>query len=128
MLTASGLKLFFRGGLASRCFGLGRLQLPQHGLQLKRLNDVARLDVVEILQSDTTFEISQHFAHVILEALERADLSFPHDPAVAHQSHTRATRDLSIHNHRTGNRAARDIENLAYFDPSQLLLAIGGCE
>src|SRR5262249_20589092 len=99
-----------------------------HGLQLKRLDDVARLDVVKILQSDPTLEISQHLAHVILEALERADLSFPHDPAVTHQSHPRAAGDFSIHHHRTSDGAARDIENFANFDSPELLLTVGGRE
>ena len=74
-----------------------------HGLQggslfdgLEGFDDVADLDVVEVLQAHAAFVALDHFAGVVLEALEGADLAGVDHHAVAEQAHAGVTGDLAV--------------------------------
>src|SRR4029079_2620356 len=77
---------------------------------LERLDHVAGLEVLIVLEADTALEAVAHLAHVVLEAPQRGDLALPDDRAVAQEAHlgttgddaTRdvATRDLADARHR----------------------------
>src|SRR5579875_2660068 len=95
----SGLKLLLDRRLAARRRRRSA-ELAQHRFHLEGLDHVAWFDVVEVLQPDTAFVPGRHFAHVILEAAQRSDLTLPRDPAIAHQTRTSVARDLAIEHHR----------------------------
>src|SRR5437879_4668796 len=61
--------------LNSRFPALNRLQRPRHFLDFVDLELVADLDVVVAFHRHAAFESGLHFAHVVLEALQRIDLS-----------------------------------------------------
>ncbi len=66
------------------------------------LEDVADLDVVEVLDADTALEAFAHFLHVVLEAAQRADDSVVDLDAIANDTHaTSAVDDSAPH---TSNR------------------------
>src|SRR4051812_47341508 len=50
------------------------------------LDDVAHLDVIEVLDADAALEAFAHFLHVILEALERRDRAVEHLNAVTYHA------------------------------------------
>ena len=59
-----------------------------------------------------------HFAHVVLEALERIELAVVDDHVVAQQAHLRAALDHAFEHHTAGDRAdLGDLEDLAHFAP-----------
>ena len=51
------------------------------------LDDVADLDVVEILDTDAALEAFANLAHVVLEPLERRERAVEHLDAVANDAH-----------------------------------------
>src|SRR5207302_1216562 len=78
--------------------GSGRLCL--HG---ERLDDVAFLNIVELLQAHAALESFQHFPDVLLEAAQRADGAFmDHDP-IPNQARLGPADDAA-----RGHVAARD--------------------
>ena len=60
-----------------------RFERPRDFLGAIALDDVADLDVVEVLDADTALEPFAHFAHVVLEAAQRRDRAVVHLDAVA---------------------------------------------
>src|SRR2546430_10034473 len=54
-----------------------------------RFDQVADLDVVEVLDADAALEALPHLAHVVLEALEGGDRALVHLHAVADRKSTR---------------------------------------
>src|SRR2546427_9654318 len=62
-------------------------------LDLVRLDDVADLDVVEVLDPDAALEALAHLADVVLEALERGERAVVHLHAVANHPDLRRPRD-----------------------------------
>src|SRR5687768_5326103 len=60
------------------------------------LDDVALLQVLEVLEADAALEARRHLTHVVLEALERRDRPVPDDGAVAQEAHLRAPRDRAV--------------------------------
>src|ERR1041385_7099956 len=89
-----------------------------HALHGEDFNDVAYLDVVEAFEADAAFEAGLHFADVVLEAAQRADLAFEHHDVVAQQTRCRLARarDAAVRHHAAGNRAdLRHAEYLSHF-------------
>src|ERR1700733_7867603 len=68
---------------------LGYHELAQYGFHLEVLDNVTRLDVVKVLESDTAFITRQHLTCIIFEAAERADFAFPNYTAIAHETGAR---------------------------------------
>src|SRR6185436_7194473 len=64
----------------------------RHPLDDEGLDDVADLDVVELLEADAALEARLDLGHVVLEAAERADLPLVDDLAVAQQARLRVAR------------------------------------
>src|SRR3954465_8409604 len=60
-----------------------RIEGARHFLGAVALDDVAALDVVEVLDADAAFEAFAHLAHVVLEALERREGAVEHLDAIA---------------------------------------------
>src|SRR5579859_2210805 len=102
---------------------LGNRELAQNGFHLEVLDDVAGLDVVEVLEPDTTFVAGEDFAGVILEAAQRADLAFPDDAAVAHEAGAGTAHQLPFGNHRTGDSRTLHDEGLADLGAAERLFA-----
>src|SRR5207248_809703 len=63
-------------------------------LQLVRLDDVALLEVVEVLQADAALEALVDFLHVVLETAQRGDAAGEDRLRVAQQPYERGQRDL----------------------------------
>src|SRR3954470_15039593 len=82
---------------------------------LEDLEDVALLDVLIALERDAALVALGDLAHVVLEALERADPTGPDDRAVAHQPHRRTAADGAARDVAAGDRPhARRAERLAH--------------
>src|SRR5215207_4042343 len=71
--------------LLRRC---GRLERSRDLLLAIALDDVAHLDVVEVLDADTALETFAHFLHIVLEAAQRADGTFVNLGTVANDART----------------------------------------
>src|SRR5712664_4915989 len=71
--------------------------------QLVRLDDVAFLEVVEVLDADAALEALVDFLHVVLEAPERGDLAGEDGLRVALHAHVRGAGDLAVHDRRAGD-------------------------
>src|SRR6185295_9934221 len=69
------------------------LQRPRHFDDLVDLELVALFDVVEVLERQAALEAALHFAHVVLEALQRVELTVVDHDAVAQKAHARAALD-----------------------------------
>src|SRR5436309_1438002 len=79
--------------------GFGRSESAEvggHLLGRKGLEDVAFLDVAEPVDADAALHAVRHFAGVVLEALERADLALEDLFATAHDFDFRIATDNSI--------------------------------
>src|SRR4029453_6652578 len=88
-----------------------------HPLHLEHFDDVANLDVVEVLQADTALEPGLHLGDVVLEAAQGGELAFPHDDAVANQASlgVALSRDAAITDLAAGDGADfRHAECLAH--------------
>src|SRR5688572_31425115 len=73
------------------------------------------LEVIEVLDRDTALEALTHLAHVVLEALERGDVSLVDLDGVAHDAHARLPVDDPAADDAAGDRAdLRDLEHLAH--------------
>src|SRR5687767_7567429 len=84
-------------------------------LDLEALDDVADLHVVEVHDADAALEAFADLAGVVLEALERRDLSGVDDRPVADQPHLRLPIDGALGDVAPGDGAhARDAEDLAH--------------
>src|SRR5476649_1318829 len=80
------------------------------------LEQIADLDVVEVLDADAALEPVLHFLHVVLEAAERADDAVVHFGAVANHAHAALPVDHAAADDAAGDRAdLRDLERLAHF-------------
>src|SRR5262245_13468968 len=74
-----------------------RLQLPGDLAHLVRLDDVAFLDVVEVLDADSALEPLGHLANVVLESAQRRDPSVVDDDPVADHAGARVAEDRAPH-------------------------------
>src|SRR4051812_44734536 len=77
---------------------------PRDLTLLVRLDDVARLEVLEVREADAALEAGLHLAHVVLEPLERRDRAVPDDRALPEEAHLRAAGDGAV-----GDVAAGDL-------------------
>ena len=71
----------------------------------ERLDDVARLEVLEAVETDAAVEAGAHLGGVVLEAAQRSDLALVDDPAVAHQADGGGARDDAVDDVAAGDRA-----------------------
>src|SRR4030095_409096 len=105
------------------------LQLSGDLSDLVRLDDVAFLDVVEVLDPDTALEPLAHLADVVLEAAERADPAVVRNDAVADDAGPRGPDDRALQDGRAGDHAdLRDAEHGTDLGPPELRLALLGLE
>src|SRR4051812_21854565 len=82
--------------------------------ELVGLDDVALLEVLEVAEADAAFEALLHLAGVVLETLQRRDLTVPDHDAIAQEPDARAAGDHAVLHVATGHPAdARDREHLA---------------
>src|SRR5437764_9208054 len=78
-----------------------------------RLDQVAHLQVVEVLDADAALEPLAHFAHVVLEALERGQGAVVHLDTVAHHPHPPGAWNHARAYEAAGDRPhLRDLEDL----------------
>src|SRR5262245_20401951 len=83
----------------------------------ERLDDVADLDVVVLLEADAALEPGLDLADVVLEATQRADLAFVDDDVVAQEASLRVARPrhAALGDHTARNRPVlRYLEDLAH--------------
>src|SRR3954453_9212672 len=66
---------------------VARLERPRHFFRAIVLEHIADLEVVEVLDADTTLESFAHFAHIFLEAAQRRDGAVVNLHAVADDAH-----------------------------------------
>src|SRR5512142_700847 len=71
----------------SRLSALGRLQRAGDFLGLVALDDVANLDVVEVLDANAALVPLRHFLHVVLEAAQRRERPVEHLDATTNHAH-----------------------------------------
>src|SRR4051812_38071913 len=89
------------------------------------LEDIADLDVVEILNTDTALEAFAHFLHVVLEATERRDSAVVDLDAVAHDANAASAVDDAVpHRASSDDAHARHLEQLAHFGFAEHCLAL----
>src|SRR6185436_12958305 len=94
-------------------------------LDQERLDLIADLHVVEVLEADAALVALLDLAHVVLEATERAELAGPDDRAVAQEPRLRIPDDLPVDDHATGDVAdLRNLEDLADLDPADDLFLV----
>src|SRR5262247_200669 len=82
-------------------------QRALHSLHSITFDDVADLHVLVVREGHAAFLAGDHFARVVLEALELGELAFVHDDAVADQAHIGPALDYAI-----GHAAARHVADL----------------
>src|SRR4029079_9371191 len=74
-------------------------------LEVVRLDDVARLEVLVVLEPDAALEARLHLAHVVLEPPQRRDRAVPDDDALPQEADLRTTRDGAVEHVATGDLA-----------------------
>src|SRR6185437_2930283 len=112
----------------SRCRGARRKRARDLFLGVA-LDNVADLDVVEVLDADTALEALAHFTHIILEAAQRADDAVVHLDTIANDTHaTRAVDDSIAHAATSDDADARDLEYLADLRVAENHLALFGAK
>src|SRR5262249_49893146 len=103
--------------------GAAGREAPRDLLDLVRLDDVADLHVLEVLESDPALVAAGHLADVLLEAAQAADATLVNHHVVAQQADLAAAEHLPL-----GDEAARDDtlarhgERLAHLDAAEALL------
>ena len=109
------------GGLVKR----GPLDLAR----LVGLENVAFLDVVEVVEQDAALEALGDLSCVLLEALELRDRRVVDHGSVAHDAHLRAPPHDARCDHAAGDRAEpRDLEEGAHLGLADDLLGLDGGE
>src|SRR5688572_3717404 len=100
------------------CSNFGRSRLLEgcsYLLNLVALDDVAGLVAVEIIKLDAALEAGADFVGVVLEALERGDLSFVYDLLPATKAGGNVAIDLSLGDETAGHKTLGQREYLADF-------------
>src|SRR5438477_7470615 len=83
---------------------------------LETFQDIADFDVIEVGDARAALKTGTHFAGVILEALQRAELRGVDHRAVAHNANLRVALENAVHDVASGHRArALDAERIADF-------------
>src|SRR6266853_2948955 len=99
------------------------LQRPGHFLDFVDFELVADLEVVEVSHGHAALEPGFHFAHVVLESLERVDLARMDDHVVAQHAHRRVAPHQALEHHASGDGPdLGDLEYLAHVDQSEYVL------
>src|SRR5829696_4191058 len=99
--------------LAPSCFTGCRRQRPLDLLHAERLDAIARLEIVEVLDPDATLESFADFTHVILEALEAGQGPGIHRSAVPNHPSLGGTLDRAASDGAAGDGAdLADLEQL----------------
>src|SRR5680860_339975 len=107
----------------------GLLAGPGNFLDLVCFYDVALFDVVEAVEVDAALESLQDFPHVLVEALQRPQITFEDDAPVTDYAHFGVSRDLPGNDVAPGDGAdARGAEDLAHFRGAQILLHVLGLQ
>src|SRR5688572_21553092 len=100
------------------------LERARHFLGRERFQDVPGLDVVHALDADAALEAGEHFAHFVLEALERAHRPLAHDRLAALDADLRHADELAVHDVGAADGAElRDVEDLAHLRTAEDRLA-----
>src|SRR5215211_9163326 len=114
--------------------GEGKLQLKPDGVEqvpglprdlddLEGLQDVALLDVVEVLDADAALEALADRTYVVPEALQGGDVAIVDDGPIAHHANAVVARDLAPGHIAARDAArARDPEDSAHFGGPRLVL------
>src|SRR5687767_4029611 len=96
-------------------FTCGAGQCASHRLNTEALDQVADLDVIEVVNADTTLEALTNFAHVILEAFQAADFAFKNLDAIPNQPHACLAIDDAFGDLATGDEPdLRHLEGFAH--------------
>src|SRR5216684_7922617 len=80
-------------------------------LDLEGLDDVAVLDVLELLDADAALEALPNLGDIVLEVAQRADLSLQDDAVVAQQPDAGRARNDAL-----GDHAPRDQARLRHLE------------
>src|SRR5262245_46971254 len=85
----------------------GASRRDRDALHREDFDDIADLDVIELLEPDAALEPALHFADIVLEAAQRSDLALVDHDVVAQQPRLRVTRarDASLGDDADGNRS-----------------------
>src|SRR3712207_2032134 len=83
----------------------GRLQCPLHLFHPERLDAVAHLEIVEVLDPDAALETLTHLADVVLEALEARERAGVDHHAVSHDPGPAGALDGPAPHGAAGDRA-----------------------
>src|ERR1700693_3577744 len=93
---------------------------PRHFLDFVDFELVADLEVVEVFHGHAALETSFHFAHVVLEALERINLARMDDHVVAQHAHQRVATHQALEHHASSHGPdLGDLEYLAHVDEAE---------
>src|SRR5436190_3331816 len=94
-----------------------------------RLDLIADLDVVEVLESDAALVALLDLTGVVLEPTQRRQLAGPDHRAVAQEPRLGVPHDLAVDDHAAGDVSdLRDLEDLADLDPADDLFLVRGTE
>src|SRR5581483_7256452 len=129
----SSSPLSCRGGFYLLTRGLGRAAVwPPHSgsghgrfkfLDFESLDDVADLDVLELLDGDAALEALPDLGNVIFEVAQRGNFALVDHAVVAQQTHARGPGNDSVDDHAAGDRPGlRHLERLADFGATLELL------
>src|SRR5580658_4051002 len=97
-------------------------QLLLYFLDLVALDDVLLLDVVVAIEADAALEALGDVLHVLLEALERRQLSVPQDGAVSKEARLGRALDRALGDVAASDRDPLDLEEDANLRSAVLLL------
>src|SRR3712207_5180098 len=123
------LEAYGRSSSSLAACSKGSLGLPRDFDDLEELQNVAFLDVVEVLDADAALEALADRAGVVAEALEGAYVALVDHRAVAHQADAVVAEDLAAGDHAAGHDpGVRDAERLAHLCGTRLPLPLLGGE
>src|SRR5260221_6993218 len=105
-----------------------RIERARDFVDAVRLDQIADLHVVEVLDADAALEALAYLAHVVLEALERRERAVVYLDAAADQPHARRPRNHAGAHEAAGDGADfGDLEDLPHFGLAQHhFLVLGG--
>ena len=98
-----------------RVFVSSWLCRDRDSLHREYLDDVADLEVVELVEADAALEPGLHLARVVLESPQRSDLAFVDDDVVSEEAclGVAGARDAPLGDHAAGDGAElRDLEDV----------------
>ena len=85
-------------------------------LDLEKLDEITRLDVMVILKTDTTFVARVNLSGIVIETLQRPNLALVDDNTIAHQPRPDIATGNTLGNPAAGDLAKfADIEHVQHF-------------